>query len=198
MDANAADRQGPSDTKLVAAVLRGELAAFDQLLRRYQRQATATAYRLLNNTDDAMEVVQDSFLKAFERLGTLSRRERFGPWLLRIVANSALNRRRGRALRQTASLERMADRGDDRPESGRRDPHAATPAQLASAAELRGIIDEAIGRLPRVQALALLLFTKADMPQKKIAEILGCSVEAVKWHVFTARKKLKEILADYI
>ena len=198
MDANAADRQGPSDAKLVAAVLRGELAAFDQLVRRYQKQATATAYRLLNNTDDAMEVVQDSFLRAFERLGSLSRRERFGPWLSRIVANLALNRRRGRALRRAASLERMAEGGQDKPEPARRDPHAATPAQLASAAELQGIIDKAIDQLPQMQAQALLLFTKAEMSQSKIAGILGCSVEAVKWHVFTARKKLKKILTDYL
>jgi len=198
MEANAADRQGPSDAKLVATVLRGELAAFDELVRRYQRQATATAYRLLNNTDDAMEVVQDSFLRAFERIGSLTRRDRFGPWLIRIVANTALNRRRGRALRRTASLEWIWEADEDGPAPARRDAHAATPEQITSAGELQEMLDQAIEKLPQMQAQALLLFTKAELPQKEIAKMLGCSVEAVKWHVFTARKKLKELLADYI
>lgn len=72
MDSMAADRQGAEDAELVAAVLQGQLPAFDELVGRYQRKATAVAYRLLGNRDDAMEVVQDAFLRAYEKLGTLS------------------------------------------------------------------------------------------------------------------------------
>lgn len=191
-----ADRQD-SDGELVQAALRGEVAAFEVLVARYQRQATAVAYRLLNNRDDAMEVVQDALLRAFEKLGSLSHPERFRPWLMRIVSNLALNRRRSRALRRAGSLEEMAEAEDGRG-AALPDPSADMPSDIASARDLQRLIADAIGELPEMQREALLMFTTAKLPQKDIAEALGCSVEAVKWHVFTARKKLKEKLKDYL
>lgn len=198
MDRLAADRSGRGDAELVASALRGELTAFDELVRRYQRQATAVAYRLLSNRDDAMEVVQDAFLASYEKLGTLTRQGRFKSWLLRIVSNLALNRRRGRAIRRMAPLDAPAetDRAGGRPD--RPDPHSTTGEQQTSAGELRELMDETIDRMPPTQARALLLFVRAGMSQKQVAEILDCSVEAVKWHVFAARKKLKEALKDYL
>lgn len=190
--------QQSDDGALVRAARKGELHAFEQLVERYQRRATAVSYRLLNNRDDAMEVTQDAFLKAYEKLGTLSKPERFGSWLLRIVSNLSLNRRRSRALRKTASLD-VAPQGDEgRGEYDRPDTRIATPAELATAHDLQEQIDAAIEKLPEKQRMALVLFSIAKMPQNEVAEILGCSVEAVKWHVFTARKKLKEELEDYL
>ena len=186
-----------ADAGCVRGALRGDLSAFDELVGRYQRQATAVAYRLLNSREDAMEVVQDAFLKAFDKLASLSRPERFAAWLMRIVSNLALNRRRARALRRTASLEQMAEADDGRGELNRPDPAAEQPDDAASAGELRGLLAEAIDELPDVQRQALVLFSIGEMPQKEVADILGCSVEAVKWHVFTARKKLKERFKDY-
>ena len=93
----------------------------------------------------------------------------------------------------------MAAGGDqDRGELNRPDPRVATGEQHASAHELRGLIERTIDGMPPLQAQALLLFVRAEMPQKEIAQMLGCSVEAVKWHVFSARKKLKEVLKDYL
>ena len=82
MDPDNFSRRGPDDAECVRATLRGELKAFDNLIKRYQQQATGLAWRLLNNMDDAMEVVQASFLRAYEKLGSLSRPERFGSWLI--------------------------------------------------------------------------------------------------------------------
>jgi len=193
----AAGAQQPDDGALVRSARRGELAAFEELVRRYQRQATAIAYRLLNDRDDAMEVTQESFLNAFDRLGSLSDPGRFGPWLLRIVSNLSLNRRRARALRKTVSLDALgAD--DERGEMNRPDPHAVTPFQTVVAEEAKGLIARAIDELPDMQRQALVLFSIQNLPQKQVADILGCSVEAVKWHVFTARKKLKDKLKDYL
>ncbi len=191
-----ADQQDRDDGRLVKAVLRGEMAAFEVLVSRYQRQATAVAYRLLNNRDDAMEIVQDAFLKAYDRLDTLSKAERFRPWLMRIVSNLALNRRRGRALRKAASLEAMREGDDGRGELNRPDTHMPTPAQEAEASDLANRLAGEIEKLPEVQRKALLLFSVSKLPQAEVAEILETSVEAVKWHVFSARKKLKEALKD--
>ena len=77
----------PSDGQLVQQVLAGQRKGFDELVIRYQRQAVAVSYRLLGNTQDAMEVTQDAFLKAFSSLDSLQKPEAFGGWLMRIVSN---------------------------------------------------------------------------------------------------------------
>ena len=90
-----------SDGTLVLRAAAGERAAFDDLIRRYQRQAVAVAYRLLGNTPDALEVTQDAFLRAYKGIATLQKPEAFGGWLLRIVSNLSLNDRRNRKNRRS-------------------------------------------------------------------------------------------------
>src|SRR5438132_14147890 len=95
----------PSDGQLVQQVLAGQRKGFDELVTRYQRQAVAVSFRLLGNTQDAMEVTQDAFLKAFTSLDSLQKPEAFGGWLMRIVSNLSLNYRRSRKLRQQLPLD---------------------------------------------------------------------------------------------
>src|SRR2546423_1784251 len=95
----------PSDGQLVQQVLAGQRKGFDELVARYQRQAVAVSYRLLGNTQDAMEVTQDAFLKAFTSLDSLQKPEAFGGWLMRIVSNLSLNYRRSRKIRQQLPLD---------------------------------------------------------------------------------------------
>src|ERR1700755_1411977 len=105
-DANApAPIATPSDQQLAERVLTGQRQAFDELIRRYQRQAVAVSYRLLGNTHDALEVTQDAFLKGFTSLASLQKPEAFGGWLMRIVSNLSLNFRRGRKTRQQLPLD---------------------------------------------------------------------------------------------
>src|SRR5688500_16697775 len=101
----------PSDGELVGRVLEGNRKAFDDLIVRYQRQAVAVSYRLLGNTQDALEVTQDAFLKAFSSLATLQKPEAFGGWLMRIVSNLSLNYRRSR---RTRSSQLPLDRSEER------------------------------------------------------------------------------------
>lgn len=100
--------------------------------------------------------------------------------------------------RRAAPLGLPAESDQDHSEIARADPKAPAPDKVASAAELERTIEQTIDQLPEMQKRALLLFVRAEMPQKEIAEMLGCTVEAVKWHVFTARRKLKEKLKDYL
>jgi RNA polymerase sigma-70 factor (ECF subfamily) len=194
-DGKAGDAQVPSNGELVRRVRAGDPAGFDELVRRYQRQATKMAYRMLTNLDDAMEITQDAFLRAFDRIATLSDPERFGPWLLRIVSNLALNRRRSRALRKAQPLDAT---GSDEGRAGRthRDYRTATPLEQVTGDDLDQYLARAIDELPDMQRQALVLFSIEKMPQKQVAEILDCTVEAVKWHVFMARRKLKEKLNE--
>ena len=153
---------GLSDEQLVGLTLGGDRAAFDQLIRQYQRQAVAVSYRLVGNTHDALEVTQKAFLKAFVGLRSLRQPQAFGGWLMRIVAREA------GPLRRTQSAE-MGQR-----------------------------LMQALEQLPQKQRLAIAMFTLEGLPQKQVAQALQCSVEAVKWHVFQGRKKLKELLKEYL
>jgi len=195
---------GPSDGQLVAQTLAGQRKAFDELIRRYQRQAVAVSYRLLGNSQDSLEVTQDAFLKAFTSLATLQKPEAFGGWLMRIVSNLSLNYRRSRKTRSSqlplddllgattteqtdaagATSEWMARSGD--------------PVRKLESEEMGKRLKEALAQLPERQRLAIVMFTIDEMPQKDVAEALNCSVEAVKWHVFQGRKRLKELLKEHL
>src|SRR6476661_5145808 len=108
---------GPTDGQLVSQVLTGNRKAFDELIRRYQRQAVAVSYRLLGNSQDSLEVTQDAFLKAFTSLATLQKPEAFGGWLMRIVSNLSLNFRRGRKTRTQLPLDELMGHGEGQSES---------------------------------------------------------------------------------
>ena len=200
----AARQQEPTDGQLVTQALTGNRKAFDELIRRYQRQAVAGSYRLLGNSQDSLEVTQDAFLKAFTSLDTLQKPEAFGGWLMRIVSNLSLNYRRSRKTRtsvplaevlgpQTGETTETHGGGSEWMSSG-----AADPVRGLEGKELGAKLKQALAQLPEKQRLAIIMFTIDEMPQKQVAEALDCSVEAVKWHVFQGRKKLKEILKEHL
>jgi len=197
--ADALGDPSPTDGELVAETLGGRREAFDQLIGKYQRQAVAVSYRLLGNTQDALEVTQDAFLKAFSSLGTLQKPEAFGGWLMRIVSNLSLNFRRGRKTRMQRPLDELIAHDEGQSESAGASEWAARdddPAHQLESKEMGARLQEALNQLPEKQRLAIVMFTIEQMPQKQVAEALQCSVEAVKWHVFQGRKKLKEMLKD--
>lgn len=187
-----------SDSPLVRDAMRGNRPAFDQLVIRYQRQAIAVSYRLLGNIDDAQEVTQDAFIKAFDGLKGLQNPGAFAGWLMRIVSNLSLNYRRSRKIRQQLSLDEglgpTEKRQLDAAGSSQWAAQSGDPAERLQSLELGEKLREALAQLPEKQRLAITMFTLDEMPQKDIAKVLDCSVEAVKWHVFQGRKKLKEML----
>ncbi len=202
-DARAAQEQAvqaAQELSLVLAAKTGDRAAFGKLAQQYQRQCAAVALRLLGNTHDAAELVQDALVKAYRSLDQLQQSERFGPWLMRIVTNLALNFRRSRGRRQALSLEQTSGDGDEGEDlratlAGR--PMDAPERPLTSA-ELGTAIQRAISELPEKQRLALVMFAIEKMPQKDVADVLNCSVEAIKWHVFMARKQLRKSLGTFL
>ncbi len=188
--------QTPSDVAIVTKAMAGDRLAFDDLIHQYQRQAVAVAYRLLGNTQDSLEVTQDAFLKAFKSLPTLQKPEAFGGWFLRIVSNLSLNYRRSRKNRKQLPLDDLLGAA----ESGGSEwtARSGDPSSQMESRELGAKLQEALKQLPEKQRLALLMFTVDELPQKDVAAALNCSVEAIKWHVFQGRKKLREILKDQL
>ena len=195
----AVDPSKASETDLVRRAQGGDSAAFADLVRMYQRRAVSLAYRLIGNIEDAADVSQDAFVRAYRYLGQLDDPARFGPWLLKVVSNLALNYRRSRKSRLAASLDDSPTAPTEirRPSTGRilTDEQGDDGGPLP---ELHGVISAALEQLPEKQRLALVLFSIEVMPQKEVAEILECSIELVKWNVFQARKKLKGLLQEYL
>ena len=193
----------PSDGQLVERVLAGDRKSFDQLIARYQRQAVAVSYRLLGNTQDALEVTQDAFLKGFTSLSTLQKPEAFGGWLMRIVSNLSLNYRRSRKVRSQLPLDDLlgpaqSDQIETAGGGSEWMSRSGDPVRSLESKEMGAKLMQALEQLPEKQRLAIVMFTIQEMPQKEVAETLECSVEAVKWHVFQGRKKLKEILKEHL
>lgn len=189
---------GERDAGWVRSALGGDRDAFGRLVDAYQRRAVAVAYRLLGNSDDAAEVAQEAFLRAYRSLSRLKEPTRFGPWLLRIVSNLSLNARRGRRSGSTVTLDEQ--RGTEGVTGGSGEPVVTSlgPDRRLEGRELQTALDAALDTLPERQRIALVLFTIEGWPQKEIAELLDCSLETVKWNVFQARKRLKEQLGDML
>jgi len=194
----------PTDETLVRQTLAGDRTAFDALVRRHQGQAMGVAQRLLGNKSDAAEVVQDSLFKAYKSLASLQQPAAFAGWLMRIVNNLSLNKRRGRSLRKTTAIE--SDDGDHAGDFSGTTGLSGQSLQQGDSDPFRSLIGKELGArlevalagLPEKQRLAIVMFTVQQLPQKEVAQALDCSVEAVKWHVFQGRKKLKEILKEYL
>ena len=194
-----------SDGEFVTKALAGDSRAFDQLIHRYQRQAVAVAFRLLGNTQDSLEVTQDAFLKEYKSLSTLQKPEAFGGWFLRIVSNLSLNFRRSRKHKKQLPLDDLLGAADSGHAGGGTEwggsewmARSGDPLRQLEGQELGDKLQQALKQLPEKQRLAIVMFTIEEMPQKQVAETLGCSVEAVKWHVFQGRKKLKQLLQGYL
>lgn len=191
------DPSGAQDADAVARTLAGDASAYDLLIGKYQRRAVSVAYRLLGNLNDAMDVCQEAYLRAYRSLESLQEPQRFGAWLMRIVSNLSLNYRRGRRVQLSLSTPDEDDgaAGLQLADEGRRE---RSGDDAMASRELGDQLEKAVDSLPPQQRLALILFAIEQRPQKEVAEIMECSVEMVKWNVFQARKALKAKLADYL
>jgi RNA polymerase sigma-70 factor (ECF subfamily) len=169
----------------VRRTLAGDRAAFGALVERYAAQARRVARAVLRDADDADDAAQDAFLSALVKLDRYDTRRPFGPWLMRIVANAATDRRRRRAVRRTEPLEAGLVGG------GRR-PDAEAERRLLGERLLA-----ALAELPERRRLAVVLFDVEGYPHAEIAGILGIPEGTVRSEVFHARRRLRELLADW-
>jgi RNA polymerase sigma-70 factor, ECF subfamily len=178
-----------SDADLVAATKSGETHAFEKLVVRYERRVFAVAQRITNNREDAEDVVQESFHKAFIHLGDFQEKSRFSTWLIRIAMNEAfmlLRRRRG-------VLEVLPENNDDGVESVSEAfvDQRPSPEESCWRRERTELLTEAINRLgPKIRS-TILLSDLEEHSLEETAHILGTSISAVKSRLFQGRRKLR-------
>lgn len=181
-------KNGTSDVEqLVEASRTGDRCAFDELVRMYQRRTTRLAVRLLGNAEDATEVVQEAFVMAYLKIGKLRDPRRFESWLLKIVANLAIDHREA-AKHRLIAIE-AADCDCER---------SVSPNENEIKTELEEAVRRAMLKLSHKEAKAISLFGFANLSHKEVGRIMGCSVATARWHVFRARQKLRALLKDYL
>ena len=179
----------PSDDALLERFAAGDRAALDELFRRYRGVAYRVAYRLLGREPDALDAVQDGFVKALLHLGKFRGKSSFKTWLLRIVSNASLDVGR---QRKRESVSRPAAPPDL---PGRAE--VAADAEL-DRADLRRAIDAALAQLPPAQRQTFVLHVDGELSYREVADALGISIGTVMSRIFYARQRLKALLADQV
>jgi len=185
-DADARSFADATDAHLVAATIAGHREAFDVIVERYQRQIYGLCFRFLRTHEDASDLTQDVFIRAYRSLPRFKQESSLGTWLYRIGVNACLNR-----LSASSAQDRSVPLAET---------HAVSPEESPADALLRderaAEVRAAIARLPKKQRATLVLRAYQELPHEQIAAILGSSVGAVKANFFHALKNLKKLLDE--
>jgi RNA polymerase sigma-70 factor (ECF subfamily) len=171
------------DAELAARAGAGDREAFGALVVRYAGQARRLARSILGNAEDADDAAQDGFLAALKALERYDPSRPFGPWILRIVANAASDRRRRLKVRATDPIP---------VDAVTREP---TPDQLADRTAFQAALNAALAKLPTRQRIAVVLFDVEGYSHREIAHVVNVSEGTVRSDVFHARRALREALA---
>jgi RNA polymerase sigma-70 factor (ECF subfamily) len=183
-----------SDEQLLRRHAQGERDALDELFRRYRSLAYRVAYRLLGNEADALDAVQDGFIKALTRLDGFEGRSSFKTWLLRVISNAALDLGRQRARRDGPSLDGLSAADRELEELARRDD----PGGGLERGDLRRALTKALAELSEAQRRTFVLHAEAELSYREVAEVLGISIGTVMSRLFYARQKLRALLSRWL
>src|SRR5438874_3084703 len=184
------------DLALVQAAREGDIAAFEQLLKRYDRNVFRIAQHITQNREDAEDVVQDAFLKAYENLDQFQGNSKFYTWLVRIAVNESLMKLRRRKTSKTVSMDE-----DVETEEGSMPREFAdwspNPEQQYGQSELSDILRKTIQGLPTSFRTVFVLRDVEGLSTEETAEMLSLSIPAVKSRLLRARLQLRERLNKY-
>jgi len=172
-----------ADADLVLKSQNGDPAAFEELVRNHQHMVHSLTYRMTGSLADAEDLAQETFIRAYEQIGSFRRASKFSTWLYRIAVNSCLNWRQSEARRfrlETSCAEEFATRrADGENPSGDRVNEVQT----------------ALLKLPAKQRAAVVLTVYDGLNHAEAAQVLACPETTVSWRVFAAKRKLKQLLA---
>jgi RNA polymerase sigma-70 factor, ECF subfamily len=192
--------KSPSTTQdegdLVERAQRGDASAFTELVTRYERRIFRLAKNITQSDEDAEDVLQESFLKAYQHLGGFQGQSKFYTWIVRIAVNEALMKLRKRKTDRTVSLDETIDTGEEnvvREIAVWED----NPEQRYSQREIRELLDKAIMSLRPAFRAVFVLRDVEDLSTEETAAVLDLSVPAVKSRLLRARLQLREKLTRF-
>jgi RNA polymerase sigma-70 factor (ECF subfamily) len=174
---------------LIRAAQQGDRSAFDELVRQTYVDTFTLAFRLTGNEEDARDVTQDAYLRAWRGIGRFRGEAQFSTWMYRITANAAATHTNRRRRQRTETLEDHMHPVEDRTES--------LPGPAAESAEALDRVSQAIGTLPAKLRHVVLLKDVYGLSHEDIAAELDISVAAAKVRLHRARRKLKDMLYEH-
>ena len=177
-----------SEADLLAKARGGNLFAFDEIVKRYQRRVYATAYRIVRRADLADDVAQEAFLRAYEALDRFDLARPFGPWICRIAANLAINHVRSPEAREEGLPEGY----------GETPARSEDPLTQVLDGEARAVLDSALGELPPEQRAVFTLRVFDELSYREIADALGIQIGTVMSRLSRARERLRVVLLPYL
>lgn len=185
---DAERRARAEDERLVGRCLQGDARAFEELYERHRQSVFKVAYGMTRNEEDALDVVQTTFVKAHRSLERFEHRSSVRTWLCQIAIHQAIDLSRRRKVRQAEQLDEGA--------VGSAEPGAA-PESAAQHHELREALTRALEQLSDKHRTVFVLYTVKGLSYKEIAETVGISIGTVMSRLFYARKNLQNILAQF-
>lgn len=186
-----------AEQELVQRARKGDLEAYDELVKRYQERIYATIYHMTSNHDDANDLAQDSFIKAFQALKSFKGGSTFYTWLYRIAVNKTINFLKQRKNRSHISL-------NDLDFNAEHDPDLValisdqTPRRAAGLNELQEKLNAALLKLSEPHRLVVVLHDVQGQSHEEIAKIMDCNIGTVRSRLFYARQQLQAYLTDYL
>jgi RNA polymerase sigma-70 factor (ECF subfamily) len=177
--------EATNERELLLRVQAGDRGAFDLLVRRHLPRARVIARRLMQDPDDADDLVQDAFLRALERIAGFDVSRAFEPWFTRLLVNLGLDQRRKHTVRRTESYDPELFGGGVRPD------------RETERSELRSSLSQALDSLPERQRLIVTLVDIDGYSTEEIAGMLKVTQVTVRWHLHQARRTLREALKGW-
>jgi RNA polymerase sigma-70 factor (ECF subfamily) len=194
--AAADEPAGPADLELVARSQAGDTQAFNELVTRYRSRAFAMTYNMVRNEQDAWDLAQDGFLKAWKSIGRFRGQSSFYTWLYRILMNVSIDWLRKKQIEGGTEFDDQIGLRNIEPGAVTTPKGELAPAAKISDREIRTRIDAAIERLSLEHRTVIVMREIDGLEYSEIAEQVGCSIGTVMSRLFYARKKLQAMLRD--
>ncbi|RME70629.1 MAG: sigma-70 family RNA polymerase sigma factor [Verrucomicrobia bacterium] len=189
--------EADADRLLIERVQAGEVAAFDVLVQRYRERIFSVIYNLTSNREDAADLTQETFIKAFQSINRFKKSSSFFTWLYRIAINNTLSHLRKHRLRRFFSLEKLTeDEHNKEVISALVDKCGSDKESLIK--ELQEKLNEAFQKLSFKHRTVLTLFEIDQLSHQEIAEIMDCSVGTVRSRLHYAKQQMQSYLQDYV
>ena len=185
-----------NDTELIERFQQGDTAAFDTLFTRYQKRTYRLVQRFISNREDALDLTQDAFIRAYQGLGDFKSQCQFYSWLYRITVNLCIDFLRKKSRSEVLLYD--SDESGELPMANIPDPRAESPAKAVENKELRTHIRKAVRRLPPKQRQIFILRHWDGLSLKDIAAVVGRSDGTVKAHLLHAHRNLRKHLLPYL
>lgn len=193
-EASAAEAR--EDLALVQRCQKGDAHAFNELVTRYRQRVFGMAFHIVHNEQDAWDLAQDGFVKAWKNIDRFRGDSSFYTWLYRIVTNVAIDALRKKQIQGGQEFDETIQLSDIEPTNSLVPKDELAPSQKLERGELREKIDGAIQKLSPDHRAVILLKEMEGLQYHEIAETVGCSIGTVMSRLFYARRKLQTLLKD--